>query len=345
MSSLPVTPEIPTIETYPVTGEPGAITVQSGHLLDGSRVMAAQGQQVSGIASSLAPTWTGEAGGNYQTFSGIVAGALARAATEIEGAASLLARYASELQIFQQQAQTADDQSRHWHEQITTSTTRLNAAKTAVTTAQGQLDTAQRAYATASAKGPAGAAAAGAASAVAATAQAALTRAQHDVTAATKALADAHQEFTTWQRRARQIHAEAQQAGEELAAGLLAIAIVAPPLPGTPDYPALEPAPRILLNDEGGDGGKGDGGNGKGDGGKDGGETGPKQPEYPTELKAWKDKDGKWHVSAPDQGDTTATQGDPGEQRRKDEEFLQRMRDGKPKEPPSILIGRLLTGA
>jgi hypothetical protein len=343
MSSLPVTPEIPPLETYPVTGEPGAITVQSGHLLDGSQLMATQGQQVSGIASSLAPTWTGEAGGNYQTFSGVVSSAFARAATELEGAALLLARYASALETFQQQARAADAQSQHWHEQIATWTARLNAAKTAVTTAQGQLDAAQRAYATASASGPSGAAAAGAASAAAATAQAALTTAQRDVTTATRALADAHHQFTIWQQRARHIHAEAHRAGEALTSGLLAVTIVAPPLPGTPDYPALEPTPRILLNDEGGEGK--DGAGDEGDGAKGAGDKGGTQPDYPTELRAWKDKDGKWHVSGPDPGETTATQGDPGEQHRKDERFLQGLRDGTPKEPPSVLIGRLLTGA
>lgn len=334
----PAAPQIPTIETYPVTGEPGAVTLQAGGLMSTSHLLAGQGQHISAISSAVAPNWSGEAASSYHTLSGKMAAAFASAASAIEGAAALMIRYATELERLQREATAAARESEHWHQEIVTWTGKVNDARTALTRGQQELSDAQAGYTAAAAQGPTGVAAAAAASAAITRAKGEVHTAQTDLTRAQQQLSHAHEQFTHWQQRARQIRDTAMSAGETLAAALLLVTIAPPPLPGAPDYPALEPTPRILLNEDGGkDGEKG----GEGDGQKDGEKP---EPEYPT-LVARKDKDGKWHISDPNKGATTETQGDPGEQRRKDEQFLQSLQDGKPKEPPSVLIGRLLTGA
>jgi hypothetical protein len=338
LEQYPAAPPIPTIETYPVTGEPGAVTLHAGGLMSTSHLLAGQGQHISAISSALAPNWSGEAATSYHTLSGKMAGAFASAASAIEGAASLMVRYATELERLQREATAAAAESEHWHQEIVTWTGKVNDARTALTRAEHDLSTAQARFTTAAAQGATGAAAAAAASAAITRANAEVRTAQTDLTRARQQLAHAHEQFTHWQDRARQIRATAMTAGETLAAGLLLVTIAPPPLPGAPDYPALEPTPRILVND---DGGKDEAKGGEGDGQKDGEKP---KPEYPTYV-ARKGKDGKWHISDPHKGETTGSQGDPGEQRRKDERFLQSLQDGKPKEPPSVLIGRLLTGA
>ncbi len=55
-----VVPQIPTLEEYPVSGEPGAVTVQAGGLISTSNVLAGQGQQITAISSALAPNWRGK---------------------------------------------------------------------------------------------------------------------------------------------------------------------------------------------------------------------------------------------------------------------------------------------
>jgi hypothetical protein len=332
----PAAPQIPTLETYPVAGEPGAVTLHAGGLMSTSHLLAGQGQHIKGISSALAPNWSGEAATSYHTLSGKMARAFASAASAIEGAASLMVRYATELERLQREANAAARESEHWHQEIVTWTSKVNYARTALTRAQHELSAAQGRYTAAAAQGPTSAAAATAASAAITRAKGEVHTAQTDLTRARQQLSHAHEQFTHWQQRGRQIRDTAMTTGETLAVALLLITIAPPPLPGAPDYPALEPTPRILVNDDGGKEGK-KGGDGQKDGEK------PK-PEYPT-YKAWKDKDGKWHISDPNKGETTGTQGDPGEQRRKDERFLQSLQDGKPKEPPSVLIGRLLTGA
>ncbi len=179
-----------------------------------------------------------------------MAGAFASAALEIESAARLMLRYAAELERLQREAAAAARESAHWHQEIATWTGKVNQAQSALTQAQYELTAAQGRHAAAAAQGPRGAAAASAASADVARWEGEVRRTQADLARARQELSRAHEQFSHWQERARVIRDAAMTAGEELGLALLVITIVAPPLPGAPDYPALEPTPGILLNDE-----------------------------------------------------------------------------------------------
>ena len=179
-------------------------------------------------------------------------------------------RYATELERLQREAQAAKLQSEHWHQEITTWTGRVIDAQAALTRAQGDLTTAKGQLATAAAQGAKGAAAAAQAGAAVTRAQGAVRTAQDDLSRARLKLTHAHEQFTHWQDRARLTRDAATREGQELSAALLLITIVPPPLPGAPDYPLLEPSPRILLNDDPGDEPEGDGKGDPGDGGKEG---------------------------------------------------------------------------
>ena len=269
------TPAIPTLQSYPVSGDPEGISVQSGHYLSGSQVLAAHGADISGTAASLSGGWRGAAASSYQSFSRDVSGAFLETAATLEGVATRLARYASELAGLQSQARQAADESRHWHDQITLWTQRLIETKAAVTRAQGQLDGAERAASAAVAAGHPGVTGIAVASA-----QTALTTAQHDVTVASRQVTQAHQEFAQAQRRGQLIQTDAHQLGADVSVALIGITITAPPIAlppageatdpeppltippitGTPPYPELSPRPPVPLPAKKGKGGE----NGKG---------------------------------------------------------------------------------
>jgi hypothetical protein len=213
-------------------------------------------------------------------------------------------RYATELERLQREAQAAKLQSEHWHQEITTWTGRVIDAQTALTRAQGDLTTAQGQVASAAAQGAKGAAAAVQAGAAVTRAQGAVRTAQDVLTRARLKLTHAHEQFTHWQDRARLTRDSATSDGQELSAALLLITVVPPPLPGAPDYPTLEPSPRILLNDDPGDEPDGDGkgqpeGDGKGqpgDGGKEDGSGNGEQgkgDESPPKTRITVGPDGK----------------------------------------------------
>lgn len=320
-----VVPVIPTLEQYPVTGEPGAVTVQAGGLMNTSRLMSGQSQQIAAMNAALHPSWSGEAASGYQSLSANMVGAFTRAATTIEGAAQLMTRYATELERLQREAQAAKTHSEHWHQEITTWTGRVTDAQTALTRAQGDLTTAQGQYTAAAAQGAKGAAAAAQASAAVGQAKIAVRTAQDDLTRARQRLTHAHDEFTHWQDRARRIRDTATTEGEGLAAALLLITIAPPPLPGTLDYPTLQPTPQIMQNEDpgeeqdgegkgdkggGGKGGKGDGEKGgSGDGEKGGGKEGPPK------IKVVVGPDGK--LRPPERPPTKPVIGDPRQEEAK----------------------------
>jgi len=102
-----VTPQIPGLETFPVTGDPGAVRLHAGGLQGTSNLLSGQGQQISSISSALAPHWNGEAASSFQSLSSRIAGAFGSAASTIEDAAGRLLSYATQLENFQSQAATA----------------------------------------------------------------------------------------------------------------------------------------------------------------------------------------------------------------------------------------------
>jgi hypothetical protein len=329
-----VLPEIPTIETYPVDGDTGAITLQAGGLAGTSRLLAGQGQGVSALNTQLAPSWSGEAANGYQALSAKIAGAFGAAAREIEAAAALMSRYAAELERLQREASTAAQESQHWHQQIVGWTGKVTDAQTALTRAQTALTAAHGDYTRAMAEGPKGAAAAAAASAAIGSAQGEVRKATADLANARRQLTDAHEQFTRWQDRAHRIHGEAMTAGDELSLALLLITIVPPPLPGAPDYPALEPTPGILLNDDPGDdepGGKGDGE--PGGKGEDKGD--------PPKVVIRVGPDGK--IVRPPSPETRAEKGDPREGLDKAGQRYQQEQGTKPKEPLWVAVMHLLS--
>lgn len=301
-----VVTQVPPLEQFPVTGDSGAVTVQAGGLNETSRLLGGQGQQIAALSAQLHPSWTGEAASGFQSLSADVAGAFQEAAATIEGAAQLMLRYAADLEGLQREAQAAKLQSEHWHGEITTWTGRVTDAQTALTNAEGDLTNAQGQLTAAAAQGVKGAAAAARAGAAITRAKTAVRTAQDELTRARLKLTHAHEQFTHWQDRARTIRDSATTEGQELSAALLLITVVPPPLPGVPDYPLLEPSPRIQLNDDPGD--EEDGGK-EGDGGKD-------------------EKGGSGN-------------GEPGEGKGKDEPPKVKVRDGKivqPKRPPTKTV-------
>jgi len=227
-----VTPPIPGLESFSVTGDAGALRVHAGWLQNTSNVLREQGQQIHWIGGALAPAWNGEAATSFQTLSGNMAGAFGAAASTIEDAAGRLFNYATQLESLQTQAASASQQSQYWHDQIVTWTGRVNDAQTKLTRLQSELGAAVRAQTIAAAQGSRAAAEAASAGAAITRLQGEISSTQTELKHAQDELTHAHQQFTYWQNRARQIQGEATGAGEQLGAALAPMSIAPPPIPG-----------------------------------------------------------------------------------------------------------------
>ena len=60
-----LTPPIPALENFSVTGDPGAVRLHAGGLQSTSNLLSGQGRQISSIGSALAPHWNGEAATSF----------------------------------------------------------------------------------------------------------------------------------------------------------------------------------------------------------------------------------------------------------------------------------------
>lgn len=224
-------PESPTgVQVAP--GDPGALLQAAGwhdNLADGLDGHAAL---ISDAASSVAPSWDGEAAASYQTLSSMVSAHFRTAAGTSRAAAASLRRYGNELDHLQREGMQALHQAEHWLGQVHTWTTRLNAANTAVRTAQDQVSAAQAQLNTAASMDAKGMALAAAASARLRTAQDALYKAQHDQRKAQRELTDAQHQLTHWQQRGARLFTEARNAAMQATGELAPLSVPAPPLAG-----------------------------------------------------------------------------------------------------------------
>jgi uncharacterized protein YukE len=261
-------------------GDPGALYGASAQIQNVGGQLDLHGSTLNLTAASLAPGWQGEAALSYQQLSGISASHFQAAANQMLSASATLGQYATELERAQGEGTLALQQAVHWLDEIETEQAKLTLAQHAVTSAQEAITSAQGELFAAGHLGPAGAGLAAAAAAQLRSAQAALATAETDERNARRALDEAQQELTRWQRHGQHALDDAHAAAGRASRHLGTLSIVPPPLAGLPGITPLSPTPPPGLEDPARPGslivpakkGKGGKGKGKGNGQPDSGQ-------------------------------------------------------------------------